>query len=143
MIFPSTLVACISLASMASASPIVGGRGLFDFRAASPSSAGTCTQSRVPIAVKVDTTAISMGKPANQGALTGFLAKFWATGSTVTSQILSREADGTTKKKHVEGTYNIWAQTCQPNGKEGQVPLIIGIHGINFDHSYWEFGYSK
>ncbi|KAF8756545.1 alpha beta-hydrolase [Rhizoctonia solani] len=40
-------------------------------------------------------------------------------------------------------TYEIWAQTCRPRGKSGQVPLIVGIHGINFDHSYWEFGYSK
>ncbi|KAF8756743.1 Alpha/beta hydrolase family [Rhizoctonia solani] len=80
---------------------------------------------------------------ADQGKLTGFLANFWATGSSVMSQITSRKADGNSQKRRIEGTYNIWTQVCHPNGKEGQVPLIIGIHGINFDHSYWEFGYSK
>ncbi|KAJ1305920.1 hypothetical protein OPQ81_010639 [Rhizoctonia solani] len=141
MIRPSTLIAAISLATMASAAPTVS-RGLLSFGSTSPSSTGTCTQSRVPISVQVDTTEISMNKPANQGDLTGFLAEYWSTGSTVASSITAA-ADGTTRKKRVQGTYNIWAQTCHPNGKEGQVPLIIGIHGINFDHSYWEFGYSK
>ena len=129
MILSSTLVAGISLVSMASAAPTLGGRALLDFGVASPSNSGTCTQSRVPISVQVDTTAISMQKPANQGSLTGFLAKYWATGSTINSQIVSTTADGTAQKKRVEGTYNIWAQTCIPNGKQGQLPLIIGIHG--------------
>ncbi|CUA74544.1 hypothetical protein RSOLAG22IIIB_05604 [Rhizoctonia solani] len=142
MIFPTTLVAGISLATMASAAPTVRGRGLLNF-AASPSSTGTCTSSRVPISVQVDTTAISMSKPVNQGDLTGFLAEYWTTGSTVASHIMATGPDGTYQKKRVEGTYNIWAQTCTPTGKQGPVPLIIGIHGINFDHSYWEFGYSK
>ncbi|CAE6403102.1 hypothetical protein ACGC1H_005056 [Rhizoctonia solani] len=143
MILSSTLVAGISLASMASAAPTIGGRALFGAGAASPSSSGTCTQSRLPISVQVDTTAITMRKPAKQANLTGFLAKFWTTGSTVNSQIISTTADGAAQKKRIEGTYNMWTQTCVPNGKQGPLPLIIGIHGINFDHSYWEFGYSK
>ncbi|CAE6377905.1 unnamed protein product, partial [Rhizoctonia solani] len=146
MFFSFTLVASISLATAASAAPTLGARGFFDFLRPAPAngiSTGTCTQSRVPISVRVDTTTISMGKPANQADLTGFLAEFWGTGSTTTSRIMPSTSDGTTQKKRVEGTYNIWAQYCQPKGKEGPVPLIIGIHGINFDHSYWEFGYSK
>ncbi|CAE6415550.1 unnamed protein product [Rhizoctonia solani] len=143
MVLSSTLIAGISLAAVASAAPTNGVRGLFDFGAASPSSTGTCTSSRVPISVKVDTTAISMSKPSNQGDLTGFLAEYWSTGSTITSKIISTTGDGATQKKRVEGTYNMWSQTCVPKGSQGQVPLIIGIHGINFDHSYWEFGYSK
>ncbi|CAE6392562.1 unnamed protein product [Rhizoctonia solani] len=144
MFLSSTLVAGISLATAASAAPTLAGRGLFDvFNPPSPSSAGTCTSSRVPISVQVDTTAISMPKPSSQGDLTGFLAEYWSTGSTVASQIASATADGTPKKKRVEDTYNIWAQTCYPKGKDNKMPLIIGIHGINFDHSYWEFGYSK
>ncbi|CAE7074342.1 unnamed protein product [Rhizoctonia solani] len=143
MLFPSTLVAGISLASMASAAPTIGVRGWFDFGAKSPSSTGTCTSSCVPISVQVDTTSISMNKPANQGALTGFLAQYWSTGSAIGSQIMTKTADGATQKKRVEGSYKIWSQTCVPGGRQGQVPLIIGIHGINFDHSYWEFGYSK
>jgi hypothetical protein len=70
-----------------------------------------------------------MKKPADQGKLTGFLANYWATGSTVSSKIVSHKADGSAQKKRVEGTYNIWTQTCHPNGKEGQVPLIVAIHG--------------
>ncbi|KAF8756731.1 hypothetical protein RHS01_04539 [Rhizoctonia solani] len=103
MFISSTLVAGISLATAASAAPTLESRGFFDFffpTSNSPSTTGTCTQSRVPISVQVDTTAISMGKPVNQGDLTGFLAEYWAL------DLLS--------------------------------PLKI-----NFDHSYWEFGYSK
>ncbi|CAE6415564.1 unnamed protein product [Rhizoctonia solani] len=142
MLLSSTLVAGISLAGLVSAAPTIGGRSVGP-TPASPSSVGTCTQNLVPITVQVDTTAITMKKPADQGKLTGFLANFWTTGSTVTSQIMSHKSDGSTQKKRVEGTYNIWTQICHPNGKEGQVPLIVGIHGINFDHSYWEFGYSR
>ncbi|KAH7329865.1 Alpha/Beta hydrolase protein [Rhizoctonia solani] len=142
MLFSSTLIAGISLASLASAAPTLGRRGVGP-TPASPSSAGTCTQNLVPITVQVETTAINMKKPEDQAKLTGFMAKFWTTGSPTGSQIMPQKADGTTKKRHVEGTYNIWTQVCHPNGKEGQVPLIVGIHGINFDHSYWEFGYSK
>ncbi|KAH7329866.1 Alpha/Beta hydrolase protein [Rhizoctonia solani] len=143
MLFTSTFVAGISLATFASAAPVIGGRDLFGARAESPSSTGICTQERIPISVQVDTTSIRMRKPSDQGALTGFLANFWTTGSTVTSQVVAHKADGSPKKNRVEGTYNIWAQLCHPKGwKDGQ-PLIIGIHGINFDHSYWEFGHSK
>ncbi|QRW25236.1 alpha/beta hydrolase family protein [Rhizoctonia solani] len=146
MFISSTLVAGISLATAASAAPTLESRGFFDFffpTSNSPSTTGTCTQSRVPISVQVDTTAISMGKPVNQGDLTGFLAEYWATGSTVASKVTTSNADGTTQKRRIQGTYNIWSQVCHPKGVQGQVPLIIGIHGINFDHSYWEFGYSK
>ncbi|CCO31749.1 hypothetical protein BN14_05799 [Rhizoctonia solani AG-1 IB] len=142
MLFASTLVAGISLATLASAAPTLGGRNVGP-TPASPSNAGTCSGGLVPITVQVDTTAITMKKPADQGKLTGFLANYWATGSTVSSKIVSHKADGSAQKKRVEGTYNIWTQICHPNGKEGQVPLIVAIHGINFDHSYWEFGYSK
>ncbi|CUA74542.1 hypothetical protein RSOLAG22IIIB_05602 [Rhizoctonia solani] len=142
MLFPSTIVAGISLVTLASAAPTIGGRNVGP-TPASPSSAGICTQGLTPITVQVETTAINMKKPEDQAKLTGFLANWWTTGSLVGSQIMPQKADGSTKKKHVEGTYNIWAQNCHPNGKEGQVPLIVGIHGINFDHSYWEFGYSK
>ncbi|KAJ1305918.1 hypothetical protein OPQ81_010637 [Rhizoctonia solani] len=142
MLLSSALVAAIALTTMASAAPTSGRRAVGP-TPASPSSTGSCTQNLVPITVQVDTTTISMKKPTDQGKLTGFLANFWTTGSTVTSQIMPHSADGSTQKRHIEGTYNIWTQVCHPNRKEGQVPLIIGIHGINFDHSYWEFGYSK
>ncbi|ELU39169.1 alpha/beta hydrolase family domain-containing protein [Rhizoctonia solani AG-1 IA] len=138
MFISSTLVAGISLATAASAAPTLESRGFFDFffpTSNSPSTTGTCTQSRVPISVQADTTAISMGKPVNQGDLTGFLAEYWATGSTVASQVAYSNADGSTQKRRIQGTYNIWSQVCHPKGVQGQV--------INFDHSYWEFGYSK
>ncbi|CUA74543.1 hypothetical protein RSOLAG22IIIB_05603 [Rhizoctonia solani] len=143
MLFSSILFAGISLATLASAAPTIGGSHSLRARADSPSSAGTCVQERIPIAVQVDTTAIRMKKPADQASLTGFLANYWSTGSTITSQAIAHKSDGSPKKNRVEGTYNIWTQTCHPKGwKDGQ-PLIVGIHGINFDHSYWEFGYSK
>ncbi|CAE6446990.1 unnamed protein product [Rhizoctonia solani] len=142
MLFPSAIIAGISLAILASAAPTIRGRNVGP-TPAPPSGAGTCTQILTPITVQVETTAINMKKPEDQAKLTGFLANFWTTGSGIPSQIVPHKADGSTKKKHVEGTYNIWTQVCHPNGKEGQVPLIVGIHGINFDHSYWEFGYSK
>ncbi|CAE6435006.1 unnamed protein product, partial [Rhizoctonia solani] len=142
MLLFSTLIAGISLATLTSAAPTLRGRNVGS-TPGSPSSAGTCTSGLVPITVQVDTTAISMKKPADQAKLTGFLANYWTTGSTVPSKIMSHKADGSTQKKRVEGTYNIWSQICHPSGKEGQVPLIVGIHGINFDHSYWEFGHSK
>ncbi|KAB5593288.1 hypothetical protein CTheo_3291 [Ceratobasidium theobromae] len=140
MLFSSTLVAAISFATAASAAPAIGlGAGL----GGSPSSSGTCTQSRVPISVQVGATTITMDKPVNQASLTGFLANYWTTGSPVPSQIMPANPDGSTSRRMIQGTYNIWTQTCYPQGwKDGQ-PLIIGIHGINFDHSYWEFGYSK
>ncbi|KAF8706669.1 Serine aminopeptidase, S33, partial [Rhizoctonia solani] len=142
MLVSSTFIAGISLLHLASAAPTLGSRGVGP-TPASPTGAGICTSGPVAITVQVDTTSISMKKPADQGKLTGFLANFWATGSSVMSQITSRKADGNSQKRRIEGTYNIWTQVCHPNGKEGQVPLIVGIHGINFDHSYWEFGYSK
>ncbi|KEP48593.1 alpha/beta hydrolase family containing protein [Rhizoctonia solani 123E] len=141
MFLQSTIIAGISLAILASAAPTTGRRNVGP--TPSPGGPGTCAQGLTPITVQVETTAINMKKPEDQSKLTGFLANFWTTGSPVSSQILPHEDNGSNKKKHLEGTYNIWTQTCHPNGKEGQVPLIIGIHGINFDHSYWEFGYSK
>ncbi|KAJ1305919.1 hypothetical protein OPQ81_010638 [Rhizoctonia solani] len=111
----------ISLATLTSAAPALGGKRSLGLRTDPPSSIGICTQERIPINVQFDTTAIRMKKPASQAALTGFLANFWTTGSTIASRVISHKSDG----------------------KSGQVPLIIGTHGINFDHLYWEFGYSK
>lgn len=140
MLLSSTLFAGITLATAASAAPTLPRT----FGIPDGSSSGTCTSSRVPITVTVETTAISMQKPSSQASLTGFLANFWSTGSPVASQIMPASADGKRSRKTVRGTYNIWAQTCTPHGAiDGQTPLIVGIHGINFDHSYWEFGYSK
>ncbi|CAE6377662.1 unnamed protein product [Rhizoctonia solani] len=144
MLLSSALVVGIALATLTSAAPLGNGDSdTLGSRAESPSSTGVCTQGRIPIRVQVDTTAIRMKKPESQAALTGFLANYWTTGSTIASKIIVHKAEGTPKKNRIEGTYEIWAQTCRPRGKSGQVPLIVGIHGINFDHSYWEFGYSK
>ncbi|CEL52521.1 hypothetical protein RSOLAG1IB_05725 [Rhizoctonia solani AG-1 IB] len=142
MLLPSTLIAGVTLAALTLAVPL-GREGSLGLRAESPTSTGICTQERVPIHVQVDTTAIRMKKPTSQAALTGFLANYWSTGSTAASQAIAHKADGTPKKSRIEGTYGIWTQICRPQGKSGSTPLIIGIHGINFDHSYWEFGYSK
>ncbi|CAE6415552.1 unnamed protein product [Rhizoctonia solani] len=143
MLLSSTFISGITLATLASAVPTNGRSNLFGSRAESPSSAGICSQERIPINLQVDTAVIRMKKPESRAALTGFLANYWTTGSTVTSQVTARKSDGTHKKNRVEGTYNIWTQLCRPKGNGEKVPLIIGIRGINFDHSYWEFGYSK
>ncbi|CAE6389761.1 unnamed protein product [Rhizoctonia solani] len=68
-----------------------------------------------------------MKKPADQASWTGFLANFWVNRLDY----------------NLSSYFSIWTQTCRPKGWKDGKPLIIGIHGINFDHSYWEFGYSK
>lgn len=133
MLFSSTLVAGITLATAASAAPVSERRWFFPWNsfnsASAPTSAGTCSQQRVPVTVTAENTVISMSKPAKQGALTGFLANYWATGSTTGAKVIPHNVDGSLPRKTVKGTYNIWTQLCMPNGwKDGGV-AHIGIHG--------------
>ncbi|KAG9086476.1 hypothetical protein FRC06_003067 [Ceratobasidium sp. 370] len=150
MLLSSTLVAGITLATAASAAPASNRRralsiGPWSFGSptSSPTTSGTCSQARVPVTVNVATTDVRISKPATQGALTGFMANYWSTGSTVSQQAMPRNPDGSPPRKTTQATYNVFTQLCIPDGwKDGGV-VHVGTHGINFDHSYWEFGYSK
>ncbi|KAG9120191.1 hypothetical protein FRC07_004404 [Ceratobasidium sp. 392] len=145
MLLSSTLVAGITLATTASAAPFTFGPWTFGSSAASsPTSSGNCSQARIPVTVNVATTDIHMSKPTTQGALTGFMANYWATGSTVSQQAIPANSDGSLPRKQVQTvTYNVFTQLCYPNGWKDGGAVHVGTHGINFDHSYWEFGYSK
>ncbi|KAG8745167.1 hypothetical protein FRC10_008620 [Ceratobasidium sp. 414] len=153
MLLSSTLVAGITLATAASAAPVSDRRASpfgpwslgpgVNSPASSPTSSGTCSQARVPVTVNVATTDLHISKPATQAALTGLMANYWSTGSTVSTQAMPVNPDGSLPRKTTQATYNIFTQLCVPNGwKDGGV-VHVGTHGINFDHSYWEFGYSK
>ncbi|KAG8712447.1 hypothetical protein FRC08_014563 [Ceratobasidium sp. 394] len=154
MLLSSTLVAGITLATAASAAPASDRRRAFSIGPwvfgpspnspnSSPTSSGTCTQTRVPVTVNVATTDIRTPKPVTQGAVAGFMANYWATGSTVSQQAMPPNPDGSRPSKTTQATYNIFTQLCLPNGWRDGGVVHIGTHGINFDHSYWEFGYSK
>ncbi|QRV98014.1 alpha/beta hydrolase family protein [Ceratobasidium sp. AG-Ba] len=145
MVFSSTLLAGITLATAASAAPLssLGARAFGPRPSASPTSYGTCTQQMMPVTVNAEYTKINIRKPTDQATLTGFLANWWATGSTVAQQSMPPNSDGSRPRTAKKSTYNVFTQMCYPNNwKDGGV-AFIGTHGINFDHSYWEFGYSK
>jgi hypothetical protein len=130
MLYSSTLLAGITLATAASAAPVSSlPRSIFGSAATSPTSYGSCTQSVIPITVNVATTNINLAKPKSQAEVTGFLARYWATGSTVGQQASPPNPDGSLPRTAKRATYKVFTQLCLPNNwKDGGV-VHIGTHG--------------
>ncbi|QRV83965.1 alpha/beta hydrolase family protein [Ceratobasidium sp. AG-Ba] len=141
MVFSSTLLAGITLATAASAAPLssLGARAFGPRPSASPTSYGTCTQQMMPVTVNAEYTKINIRKPTDQATLTGS----WPIGGPRAPLLPSnpclptRMAVAPVPPRSLPITFSPKCAT----------PILEGrrscVYCINFDHSYWEFGYSK
>ncbi|KAF9466674.1 hypothetical protein BDZ94DRAFT_1319199 [Collybia nuda] len=95
----------------------------------------SCIDGLVPVKVSADPIKFDLPPPNSQSDLTAFLTRLTSETSNVTSAIKGRAV-------HLEATYNIWSMLCIPAGfpQNGSGIVEFAIHGINFDHSYWNFG---
>ncbi|KAF8631705.1 hypothetical protein AX17_005037 [Amanita inopinata Kibby_2008] len=93
----------------------------------------SCTESVVAVTVSVQAASLTLMPPQNQAELTGFATRFASQRSNVT------EEAGVSQMYDLNAQYDIWTKLCVPQGFNNGT-LQFAIHGINFDHSYWEFG---
>ncbi|PPR03475.1 hypothetical protein CVT26_007881 [Gymnopilus dilepis] len=90
-----------------------------------------CQQAIVPVKVTAHPQVISLDAPKDQEELTGLVVSMISQQSNV-----SQSVHGPTT---LTTTYNIWTLLCLPSNSKPNV-LEFAVHGINFDHSYWNFG---
>ncbi|KAF8970842.1 Alpha/Beta hydrolase protein [Flammula alnicola] len=97
-----------------------------------PRSSPHCQQLTVPISITANTLIINVSPPQNQSELTGLVTKF----TSLTSNVTRHDVQGQTT---LNATYNIWTLLCLPSNNNAST-VEFAIHGINFDHTYWNFG---
>lgn len=101
-------------------------------RSISPTSYN-CTQLNIPVNITTEVANINLPTPSNQSDVTSLFTNL-ATVSFNASSLIDGEAT-------IEGTkYDIWALLCLPAGFMNGGTLEFAVHGVNFDHSYWNFG---
>ncbi|KAF8152596.1 Alpha/beta hydrolase family-domain-containing protein [Crassisporium funariophilum] len=91
-----------------------------------------CEQVTVSVDITANTAVIDVEPPRNQSELTGLVSQFTSETSNVTSQIHYGQAK-------LNAKYDIWSLLCLP--PSGPTKTVeFAVHGINFDHTYWNFG---
>ncbi|KAF8955634.1 hypothetical protein BDZ97DRAFT_1856429 [Flammula alnicola] len=98
-----------------------------------PRSSPQCQQVTIPVSITTNTLVINVSTPANQSELTGLITKF----TSLTSNVTKDDIQGQTS---LNATYNIWTLLCLPSGSNTSSTVEFAIHGVNFDHTYWNFG---
>ncbi|PPQ94914.1 hypothetical protein CVT25_004400 [Psilocybe cyanescens] len=94
-----------------------------------------CQQVTIPVIISATTQNIDLKAPKNQSELTGLITRFTSLSSNVTADVLKGETNLT-------ASYKIWSLLCLPSNVSTKPVTTVefAIHGINFDHSYWNFG---
>ncbi|PFH48441.1 hypothetical protein AMATHDRAFT_5789 [Amanita thiersii Skay4041] len=91
-----------------------------------------CSEAIIPIGVIATVADFKLSPPKSQSELTGLVTRLASQNSNVTVEI-------GTSTYQLNKSYDIWSKLCVPvHFKRGT--LEFAIHGINFDHSYWDFG---
>ncbi|KAF8955647.1 hypothetical protein BDZ97DRAFT_1926508 [Flammula alnicola] len=97
-----------------------------------PSSSPHCQQLTIPVSITANPFVINIPTPANQSELTGLITKF----TSLTSNVTKDDIQGQTS---LNATYKIWTLLCLPSNSTAST-VEFAIHGLNFDHTYWNFG---
>ncbi|KAH9475537.1 hypothetical protein JR316_0012652 [Psilocybe cubensis] len=103
---------------------------------APPSGSAQCRQITIPVSVTALTQNIELTAPKNQSELTGFITKVTSLSSNVTADVLQGQ-------RNLTANYKIWSLLCLPvtvSSERAITTVEFAVHGINFDHSYWNFG---
>ncbi|PPQ76378.1 hypothetical protein CVT26_015386 [Gymnopilus dilepis] len=91
-----------------------------------------CKQATIPVTVTAHPRVISLSTPKNQSEVIGFFTSLTSVNSTLAADVVH---DPTT----LNATYNIWTLLCLPPKGKADI-LEFAVHGINYDHNYWNFG---
>ncbi|KAF8871183.1 Alpha/beta hydrolase family-domain-containing protein [Infundibulicybe gibba] len=125
-----TLPHRLALLFLSLSSPLLAARG-HSVRA-SPL-AYNCTQTTIPISVSTQTLDLPLREPQSQLELTGTITQIVSTTSNVT-------AAAATGLISVNATYQIYSELCIPARFAPGGVLEFAIHGVRYDHTYWNFG---
>ncbi|KAK2774696.1 hypothetical protein CKAH01_13142 [Colletotrichum kahawae] len=89
-----------------------------------------CVSGIVPVAAAATNIKFDFPLPANQSQVTQAIVSQWSSGVSFPNSI-------TAGSHSVNGTYNIGATLCLPQGKRtGKIQVLT--HGIGFDRRYWD-----
>ncbi|TEB33759.1 hypothetical protein FA13DRAFT_1707982 [Coprinellus micaceus] len=94
---------------------------------------GKCIESVIPVSITANNSILKIDPPANQQVLTDFVVRWTSETSNVTQEVVQ----GTFVNK---ATYNIYTLLCIPTKQDAQKTVELAIHGIGFDHTYWNLG---
>ncbi|THU77577.1 alpha/beta-hydrolase, partial [Dendrothele bispora CBS 962.96] len=92
----------------------------------------SCSEFSVPLTVSASTVKLNLTAPQNQIELTGLVADLSHLNATIGDKV-------TVGRATVNATYDIWSQLCVPDDFTPDGILEFTIHGLGFDHSYWNF----
>ncbi|KDR72821.1 hypothetical protein GALMADRAFT_734987 [Galerina marginata CBS 339.88] len=91
-----------------------------------------CEQVTIPVTISANPLNINLSTPKNQSELTGLVTRLTSLTSNVSSEVILGPTNLT-------ATYKIWSLLCIPHTTK-PTTVEFAIHGISFDHSYWNFG---
>ncbi|KAF5335742.1 hypothetical protein D9611_009647 [Ephemerocybe angulata] len=94
---------------------------------------GKCSDVLLPVSVTAQNAVLNITAPHNQQELTDFIAQFTSLTSNSTTQIIGAPVTN-------NATYKIWTELCLPTKQDSANTVEFAVHGINFDHTYWNFG---
>ncbi|KAF6752438.1 hypothetical protein DFP72DRAFT_1171641 [Ephemerocybe angulata] len=94
---------------------------------------GKCSDVLLPVSVTAQNAVLNITAPHNQQELTDFIAQFTSLTSNSTTQIIGAPVTN-------NATYKIWTELCLPTKQDTANTVEFAVHGINFDHTYWNFG---
>ncbi|KAJ3501431.1 hypothetical protein NMY22_g18929 [Coprinellus aureogranulatus] len=99
-------------------------------RHATPVLYGECIESTIPVSITANNSVLKIDPPANQTVLTDFVVRWTSETSNVTQEV----TQGTFINK---ATYNIFTVLCLPTKPDAQTTVELAVHGLGFDHTYW------
>ncbi|KAK7435044.1 hypothetical protein VKT23_019852 [Stygiomarasmius scandens] len=92
----------------------------------------TCSEFSVPVTVSADTLQLNLTAPRNQLELTALVTDLAHLNATIINEVTIGPAT-------VNASYNISSQLCVPDNFASDGVLEFTIHGVGFDHTYWNF----
>ncbi|KAJ3548248.1 hypothetical protein NMY22_g1331 [Coprinellus aureogranulatus] len=102
-------------------------------RHATPVLYGECIESTIPVSITANNSVLKIDPPANQTVLTDFVVRWTSETSNITREV----TQGTFINK---ATYNIFTVLCLPTKADAQTTVELAVHGLGFDHTYWNLG---
>ncbi|KAF8803236.1 alpha/beta-hydrolase [Phlegmacium glaucopus] len=81
---------------------------------------------------------LAITPPANQSEMTAFITSY----TSQTSNFLRTDTNGSlAEPTEINNSgYQIYTQLCTPSTFENGTDLEFAVHGVGFDHTYWNFG---
>ncbi|KAF5319830.1 hypothetical protein D9611_012839 [Ephemerocybe angulata] len=94
---------------------------------------GNCFDTVLPISITANNVELKLSAPRNQQELTDI----WTRATSLTSNVTAEIIGGPVTNK---ATYKIWTQLCVPSKPDAAKTVEFAVHGVGFDHTYWNFG---